>query len=190
MTGIGPPAGGPPAMNNDPSGAANAQPFLDPKTQLNTYIYDYFLKNGQTDLARALLQSELQVSTNPVQTKSSPGRRDVNGQDENMDADLKDDSQKRADGLPTAKIAANCPGDSFLYDWWCLFWDIWNAQRPRNGKAATVASQYLSLTQVSDSRVDVLRFADFVLTATISFQTTASASDDAAGEWDDRHEPV
>lgn len=148
MTGIGPPAGGPPAMSNDFNGVNGAQPFVDPKTQLNTYIYDYFLKNNQVELARALQQSDLVVLTNPLQAKPSPGRRGMNGSDEIMDADSKEDLQKRIDGLPTAKVPLNCPSDAFLYDWWCLFWDIWHAQRSKPGKPGTAQSQYLAQTQV------------------------------------------
>lgn len=153
MAGIGPPAGGPPPqMNNEFNGANGAQAFVDPKTQLNTYIYDYFLKNNQTELARALQQSDLVVLTNPVQSKPSPSRRDANGSDDMLDADSKEDLQKRLDGLPTAKVPLNCPNDAFLYDWWCLFWDIWHAQRSKPGKPGTAQSQYLAQTQVSSRR--------------------------------------
>lgn len=149
MNGIGPLAGGPPVMNADFSGAGSSQPFIDPKTQLNTYIYDYFLKNGQTDLARALQQSDLQILTSQPQSRTSPGRRETNGLDDMMDADTNEDLLKRTDGLPPAKIPPSCTDESFLYDWWCLFWDIWHAQRSKTGKPGSAQSQYLAQTQVS-----------------------------------------
>jgi len=149
MAGIGPPAGGPPAMNNDFNNVNGAQALIDPKTQLNTYIYDYFLKNNQIELARALQQSDLMVLTNQVPSRSSPGRRDANGSDDANDVESKDDTLKRLDGLPSAKVPPNCPNDSFLHDWWCLFWDIWDAQRNKPGKPGTMQSQYLTQTQVS-----------------------------------------
>ena len=34
----------------------------DSRTQLNTYIYDYFLKNKHTTLARAMLDNEMKMN--------------------------------------------------------------------------------------------------------------------------------
>lgn len=135
-------AGGPVPRNdtNGPSGPADA------KTLLNTYIYDYFMKEEQLDLAKALLEkSSLQVSTQQP-TKTSPSRRDINGVDD--DNDSKDEVKKKLAEMPVPKVPGNCPGDAFLYDWWCIFWDVWGASRQKT-KSATTAGRYLDHTQVS-----------------------------------------
>ncbi|KZF24265.1 hypothetical protein L228DRAFT_266612 [Xylona heveae TC161] len=164
LNAVGGPVGGMPVMNNGaagvprPSNASavgiNAQHVNTPeisRMQLNTYIYDYFLKNELYDCARALLQSDANLNTTPP-TKTSPGRRrqdgNVNGVDENaMDTDSKDDV-KRPDDLPTPNVPPLCPGNSFLFDWWCLFWDIFHSQRrkPKPSGGGPV-EQYMQHTQ-------------------------------------------
>lgn len=140
MNATGAPGGGTPMMNNGgPRGEPNSN-----RTQLNTYIYDYFLKNHHYELARAVSR-ELPISATP-QAKTSPGGRDVNGVDESMDMDSKEDGPKRPSDLPVPTILDHTEG-SFLFDWWCQFWDIWSAHRRKVPPAAT-ASQYLAHAQV------------------------------------------
>lgn len=159
MNAVGAPVGGMPIMNNGVPGGPrvnNHQDDATSKTQLNTYIYDYFLKNELYDCARALLQSGASLKLN----KSSPGlRRDVdvngnplsNGVDDNaMDADVKDEADaKRPDDLPAANVPSDLPQNSLLHDWWCVFWDMFTAQRKKTkpGEAGP-AVHYLHYTQV------------------------------------------
>lgn len=116
---------------------------------LNTYIYEYFIRYGMFDCARSLLSSDQQVN---VHKDASGRRRDesgntVNGSDDAMDTDSKDDlDAKLPDDLPPPKLPMPASDTSFLYEWFCLFWDIYNAQRAKGGNGTV--NQYFSHTQV------------------------------------------
>ncbi|ODH41769.1 hypothetical protein ACO22_01347 [Paracoccidioides brasiliensis] len=155
--GAGGPVGGIPMMNNG-SSALRSDPGNqilqgDNVVQLNTYIYDYFLKRGYHDCARALIQDEsFTMSTSPV-PKSTPHRRDgeMNGVDgDAMVTDSKDEVKHRIpDDMPRPNIPPGQGGDfqqtSFLLDWFNLFWDIFWAQRKRSKNPE--AMQYVQQTQ-------------------------------------------
>ena len=89
--------GGVPMMNNGSTAPRNdgGMNMNNPEimiNNLNTYIYDYFLKRGYHDCARALVQDEsIKINTDSG-TKTSPGSRgDVNGVDgDSMMVDGKD----------------------------------------------------------------------------------------------------
>ena len=160
--------GGMPLMNNGSNGGmsrADADPegaqAHETKLKLNTYIYDYFLKNDLYECARAIIQSQVPLALHTP--KSSPGRRrdgDMNGVDDSaMDTDSKDDlDSKRPDDLPLPMVPSDVPANSFLLDWFQLFWDIYFAQR--KGKAATPqAVQYLQNTQVGQGELGLQSFA-------------------------------
>lgn len=147
--------GGMPMMNNGLPPGVNAGPRPVPlndnqnRSQLNTYIYEYFLRNEMYDCARAIINSEQPINV----MKNSPGRRrDGNPLDngvspDGMDGDLKDEDTKRPADLPLPNIPEECPESCFLYEWWCLFWDMFNAQRGK-GDSRNVL-QYAAITQVS-----------------------------------------
>ena len=138
LAGMGGPAGAQRMQNVGTPGPMPVSPPGDHKRKLNTYIYDYFLKNGQYDLARSLYK-EVELDTSD---KPSPNRKGVNG--DGMDGDSKLDDINRPADLPRA----NVPGDvdsPFLLDWWAQFWDCWTASR---SKAQTSAKQYLDHVQV------------------------------------------
>ncbi len=141
--------GGMPMMNNGaPGGARPSMPDNgNQRSQLNTYIYEYFLRNGMYDCARSLLKSDQPVN---VLKDSAGRRREENGVgEEGGDGESKDDidSQRPAD-LPDPNLPKECPESCFLYEWWCLFWDMFNAQRGK-GDGRNIL-QYVSHTQVSD----------------------------------------
>ncbi|KAL7623521.1 hypothetical protein AAE478_007204 [Parahypoxylon ruwenzoriense] len=153
MAGIpmaGGPVGGPTPMMSNTLAAQQVQSQGNNRTVLNTYIYDYFLREGMYDCARAMLNSEQTLNV----TKDSPGRRrDENGNvvgngvgDDPMDTDSKDDiDAKRPPDLPPPNVPTgsdNC----FLYEWFCLFWDMLMAQRNKPGISPQVG-QYVSHTQ-------------------------------------------
>ena len=150
--GAGGPVGGIPMMNNG-SSAPRSEPSLQDNmvVRLNTYIYDYFLKRGYYDCARALIQDDsIPINTSPA-SKPAPGHRrdgDVNGVDaDGMLADSKEDIKSRIpDDLPRPNLNDHPQQTSFLFDWFNLFWDIFWAQRKR-GKSDDV-QQYLQHTQV------------------------------------------
>lgn len=132
----GPVGGGMPMMNNGkPAGGIRQQP-LDQRSQLNTYIYDYFLRNQMHDCARALYQTDPKIQV----IKDSPGR---NGADDEIKDEL---DQKRPDDLPESDVPRECLESCFLYEWWCLFWDMFNAQRGKGD--GTAVMQYVNHTQV------------------------------------------
>lgn len=130
------------------------------RVMLNTYIYDYFLREGLYDCARALLNSDQPPNVN----KGSPGsRRDENGNvlgngvgDDAMDTDSKDDvDSKRPSDLPLPILSAQSE-TCFLYEWFCLFWDMLMSQRKMgsgNNPPNAQVSQYIQHAQVSNSRV-------------------------------------
>jgi len=64
-----------------------------------------------------------------------------------MDTDNKDDIDgKLPDDLPPPKLPMPASDSSFLYEWFCLFWDIYNAQRQKGGNGTV--NQYVAHTQV------------------------------------------
>jgi len=120
------------------------------KLTLDTYIYDYFLRKGQRDIAKAMLDSDL---TGLTTTSKTIDRQEPRAIDDSTDADLKAEMQKRVEGLPAAAVNETHPGEAFLMDWWLLFWDLWSATRPANKGNNGPVSQYLAHTQVYRSRV-------------------------------------
>lgn len=147
MAGMNPMGGGPvgagipPMMNN--RAAAGARPSTsasnndNQRQQLNTYIYEYFLRNEMYDCARSLIQSGTPMHT----VKDSPGANGVDGE-------VKDESEsKKPDDLPMPGIPNECPESCFLFEWWCLFWDMFNAQRGKGDTPAVL--QYVNHTNVS-----------------------------------------
>ena len=143
-----------PMMNNVPGPQQGGpRPHVptgeNSRTLLNTYIYEYFLRSGMTDCARTLLQGDNQIH---VVRDGANRRRDENGNVINgvggdaMDTDSKDDMDgKLPDDLPPPKLPKTSENTSFLHDWFCLFWDMYSAQRkPGN----TSAHQYVNHTVV------------------------------------------
>jgi hypothetical protein len=155
----GPVGGGMMMMNNGaPATPSNSDSIDIMKQRLNTYIYDYFLNFGYHEHARALARDDKFDISTKQPMKSSPGGRrkdgDINGVDENaMDTDSKDDLTLIPDDLPRPHVPNECPGSAFLFDWFCLFNDIFRASAQRAKKPGqrdgTPAQTYLDQTQVS-----------------------------------------
>ena len=116
----------------------------DPRLQLPTFIYDYFLKTRRPDLAQAMLNKPNFVNTKE-RTKASPSGRDLNGINDGMP---KDEIQEQVEKLPLPDMGESLPNDSFLQDWFCTFWDIWSASRQQPTNKA--AEQYV---QASTTRL-------------------------------------
>lgn len=166
MNPMGGPVGGGapmPMMNNaagNPQAAAAAaaarQQLMMNDSQrgiLNTYIYEYFIRYGMFECARSLLSSDQQVNVlkNGVNRRRDDGGNAVNGSDDPMDTDSKSDLDgKLPDDLPPPKLPMPASDTSFLYEWFCLFWDIYNAQRAKGGNSTV--NQYVSHTQVRRTR--------------------------------------
>lgn len=166
--GAGGPVGGIPMINSASTAPRDGAMHNVQETMinhLNTYIYDYFLKRGYHDCARALVQDESIKLNTEGPTKTSPGHRrdgDANGVDgDTMMGDSKDGEKiKIPDDLPRPNLPSDSQQSSFLLDWFSLFWDIFWAQRKRGN--SNDAKQYLQHTQVcmnhqldSTTRADV-----------------------------------
>ncbi|KAL4972725.1 hypothetical protein BDW66DRAFT_116473 [Aspergillus desertorum] len=152
--GVGGPVGGVQMGNNGSmvtrnDGSMNNSPEVM-IGNLNTYIYDYFLKRGYHDCARALVKDEsIKLNTEPP-IKTSPGQRregEVNGVDgDAVMADSKDgDKLKIPEDLPRPNLNSESQSSSFLLDWFSLFWEFFWSQR-KKGNSADVR-QYLQHTQ-------------------------------------------
>ncbi|KAG5930142.1 hypothetical protein E4U42_002878 [Claviceps africana] len=148
----GPVSGAPmPMMNNGAmnpqmaaaaAAAAAARQLDSQHGVLNTYIYEYFIRYGMYDCARSLLSSDQQVNVYKDGTK---GGNAANG-DDPMDTDGKDDLDgKLPDDLPPPKLPIPASDTSFLYEWFCLFWEIFTAQRGKTGSGTV--NQYVAHTQ-------------------------------------------
>lgn len=153
MNAMGGPVGGAPMpmMNNGAvnpqmaaaAAAARQQQLEGQRGVLNTYIYEYFIRYGMYDCARSLLLSDQQVNVHKDGTK---GANAASG-DDPMDTDSKDDlDAKLPDDLPPPKLPMPASDTSFLYEWFCLFWDIYNAPRIKTGNGTV--NQYVAHTQV------------------------------------------
>lgn len=130
--------------------SANDQ-MSDPKKNIHFYIYDYFLKNGFYGLARNMINTpDLNMNLQPI-IKQSPGSRNVNGVDA-MDNDERGDLPDP--GLPPGQRVEN----SFLLDWWSMFWDIYGAHR--KGSSNPKAAQFSTNARVSVLCIDAHSSAD------------------------------
>jgi hypothetical protein len=114
-------------------------PQVATQEQLNTYIYDHLCRQKLYDLARQFVQ------VCPIKVDKT--KKEMNG-DDGMDMDSKDDI-KRPDDLPIASIPPHYSETSFLYDWWCQFWDMYGTIRTRGNNP--MAQQYLAHNMVSES---------------------------------------
>ncbi|RAL64104.1 hypothetical protein DID88_003292 [Monilinia fructigena] len=78
---------------------------------------------------------------------NSPGRNDAEDGDDSKD----DIDSKRPNDLPLPNLPKECPESCFLYEWFCLFWDMFNAQRGK-GDARNVLS-YVSTHRATPAQL-------------------------------------
>ncbi|KAL8769173.1 MAG: hypothetical protein Q9209_004807 [Squamulea sp. 1 TL-2023] len=136
-----------PMMNNGANGATprlgNEEEEPDYEARLNTYIYDYFVKNQRYDCAKAMLKGDM-----PLRTVQKRRDGDMNGAS-NMHTDSKDDLESKIpDDLPLAGVPTDPQGASFLLEWFGLFWDVFFAHQKKAPPASAQAMQYVSRTQL------------------------------------------
>ena len=126
----------------------------DMKVKLNTYIYDYLLRNEQWDVARALHKSSMPTNVQTGGKAGGPaagGARRPNGMDADAMDEGKDDvDAKRPADLPLPNnLGPGTVDNSFLFDWFSIFWDIFLAPRVQRSKAGNpAASQFIEQTRV------------------------------------------
>ncbi|KAL8843875.1 MAG: hypothetical protein Q9176_001837 [Flavoplaca citrina] len=138
--------GGMPMMNNGANGATprlgNEEEEPDYEARLNTYIYDYFVKNQRYDCAKAMLKGDM-----PLRTVQKRRDGDVNGAG-NMHTDSKDDLESKIpDEFPLPALPTDPQGASFLLEWFGLFWDVFFAHQKKTPPASAQAMQYVARTQ-------------------------------------------
>ncbi|KAK0732995.1 hypothetical protein B0T26DRAFT_745090 [Lasiosphaeria miniovina] len=148
MNPMGGPVGGPMPMMNNGALPPQATPLRlndASRTLLNTYIYEYFVHYGMWEPARALYHADDQIH---VSKESLDQRRDEPGAglgDDPMDTDSKSGMGKRPLDLPAPNVTTRVPDTCFLYEWFCLFWDMFNSQKGKSTIAHV--SQYVQHTQ-------------------------------------------
>lgn len=140
----GGPVGGVPMMNTQSVSRDQNMTQESVYMQLNTCIYDYFLKRGQFDVARMLLNDD-NIKLDTDDAKSSPNHMNGVDGDTSM-GDTKDDKIRIPDDFPRPRVPMDS-GNSFLYEWFSLFWDIFAAQRKRP-PMNQMAQAYVNSSQV------------------------------------------
>lgn len=148
--GMGGPVGAPmPMMNNGalgPQAGPRQAPPDSSRTLLNTYIYEYFMRHNLYECARAILNADPQIKVKEGGSGNDNGLG-ANLDGDNMDTDSKEgQDQKRPPDLPAPNVPTPVPDSCFLYEWFCLFWDMFNSQK---GKGSSLqVNQYVQHTQV------------------------------------------
>ncbi|RMZ81242.1 hypothetical protein DV737_g2541, partial [Chaetothyriales sp. CBS 132003] len=159
MAGVNPGAAGGPVggnmvmMNNgSPAMAQHMESSPEAVKELfNTYIYEYLVRLGLSDVARTLLQKQdvFKIRTE----KGSPNNRksgEANGVDtDGMDMDMKHDFP---DDLPRPQTGPITGPNGFLFEWFSAFQDMYQMSQSRVKTAGavsmgTVTAQYLAHTQ-------------------------------------------
>lgn len=162
MSNMGGPVGGGvgnpgPMMNNGaqgrmpPGSMSNNHPGDNAqRAHLNTYIYEYFIKYEMVDCAKAMLASKqpLNIEKNGSRRRDENGINGVNDDDTDSKEFLMD--IKRVEDLPLplhSAVSEDCPDACFLFDWWCLFWDMFHGQQGKSGRENIVP--FINHTQAS-----------------------------------------
>lgn len=115
------------------------------KQMLNAYIYEFLMKNTLPQTAKCFV-SEADVPSVPYSlsyslTRTSPllvnGDKDVSGTPHTPATTI---NQLLEDhNIPKLAVSMESP-QGFLYEWWHVFWDIFQASNDR--KASPLATQY------------------------------------------------
>ncbi|KAK4142710.1 uncharacterized protein C8A04DRAFT_13039 [Dichotomopilus funicola] len=152
---VGNPMGAPMGMMNNGAPAPQQGPpgqmqlNDSSRTLLNTYIYEYFIRYNMFGAARAVYEADPHIKVmkdSPGKQRDESGNLMGNGLGDSMDTDSKDAlDQKRPDDLPAPNVPTPVPDSCFLYEWFCLFWDMFNSQKGK-GSSAQV-NQYVHHTQ-------------------------------------------
>lgn len=111
------------------------------RTQFHTYIYEYLLRTEFYDCARALYQADPSIHVKKEVDENGNGLGD-----DPMDTDMKELEIKRPNDLPAPLTATSGGGNGFLYDWFCIFWDIFTTSK--GGKVSPQVQQYVTHNQV------------------------------------------
>lgn len=116
----------------DSSSSISDSSANNPKQLLNTYIYDFLVKNklpqtAKTFVNEADISSQEENSGNSNTSPTSPGFLQY----------------QKDNNLPIVKVTMDAP-QSFLFEWWQVFWDVFQAKN-NNKQSSQVAMQYYQL---------------------------------------------
>lgn len=132
MGGIGV-SGVPPGPQQPPQQGSDSRHAV----YLNTYIYDYLLRNEMYDAARGVLKSGQPINVEQDRENGLGG--------DSMDTDSKDEiNGKKHEDLPAPILGSAAPDISFLYEWFSMFWDLLNASKGKY--APNQVNQYVTHT--------------------------------------------
>ncbi|CDK24644.1 unnamed protein product [Kuraishia capsulata CBS 1993] len=101
---------------------------MNSRELLNAYVYDFLIKSGLPNTAKAFFQ-EADV---PV----------VQNQDDKANGSRSNSPKGGISEVPPLMMSMDAP-QGFLYEWWQIFWDVFNARTHRGGSAN--AHQYFQL---------------------------------------------
>ncbi|KAH7169841.1 uncharacterized protein B0J16DRAFT_406929 [Fusarium flagelliforme] len=105
------------------------------RAQLNTYIYEYFLRNGMFQCAQSILKADSDVNVqrhSPGSARNSKGSRLKKAVcNETTDTGL---DSIHSNLLPAPNVPNLSADSCFLYEWFCLFWAMFNAQKNEDGR--------------------------------------------------------
>ncbi|KAG7419175.1 Transcriptional activator somA [Fusarium oxysporum f. sp. rapae] len=135
------------AMTGHPHDASRHLPEnYNKRTQLNTYIYEYFLHNGMFQCAQSILKADSDVKVQRHSTGSDRNDKGLRLKNalRNKTIDTRLDST-HSNVLPAPNVPNLSPDSCFLYEWFCLFWAMFNAQKNEDGRIE--ACQYASHIQ-------------------------------------------
>lgn len=128
------------------------------KQLLNAYIYEFLIKNMLPQTAKCFV-SEADVPSVPgnltySSTRTSPvlatGDKDDAGTPQpSLVNQLFEDHN-----IPTLAVSMGSP-KGFLYEWWHVFWDIFQASHDR--KASPAAAQYRQMQSFKQTQFEMLR---------------------------------
>lgn len=156
MATVNPAAAGGPVGGNMMMMGADGMPNMqvsaeaeETRIRFNTYIYEYVLRLGLHDAARALSQSQDKFKIK-TKAKQSPGRR-KDGEANGVDGDAMDvDKFDIPDDLPMPDVhTPPGQGEGFLVEWFGIFNDLFLAASKPKQMGVTPAHQYLMHAQVS-----------------------------------------
>jgi hypothetical protein len=107
----------------------------DVKTRLNTYIYEYFLKAGAYQCARALVSNkELSLDlVDPEKQKRTEALGRLLEKEQQFAERELSTQHSSTETLQRPNLPTVVPGGSFLEEWWLLFWDMFIKQRRHTG---------------------------------------------------------
>ena len=113
------------------------------KAFLHNYIYDYLIKNNFIDSAKTFHKEAEVTSNGETISLKNPDSDKVDNS--SKDSNNKSTIKKETIELPSPIIVVDT-AQSFLLEWWTIFWDLYNAKGAKSNASPT-AQQFLRFRQ-------------------------------------------